>query len=307
MAAYPIDRRTLCLGIASTAALPATAAPALAAGYTTGPGTGPADAKALDQLRRVMKIYASLASGTIWYWYSGTLELAPQNGPILPVAGIETLIRRDVTARADGTFSVRTMEANLICSLADGLPTDRIVNPVNGRIMAPLHFTEGPRDTPWTVASLVPRQMPGIESRIALSSAGDYTFLKRELHADFASALDIAEWPLEASGRHNRTGSFSTHCALTRDVDDPALHSAPCSFTYSAIFGWLPWLLMGQAPGHVLWRANGMKLADLAPLPAPVRSGFDQRFPAIFAGTDFGPEGVDLWQRFKATRKPSPL
>ena len=90
-----------------------------------------------------------------------------------------------------------------------------------------------------------------------------------------------------------------------RDVLDPRLSNAPCSFTYEAIFGWLPWLLMGQRPGHLSWRATGLKLPTLGDLPAASRAGFERTFPTIFTGGGFGPGGGNLWERFKATREPA--
>lgn len=51
-----------------------------------------------------------------------------------------------------------------------------------------------------------------------------------------SNPVDQKQWPLEASGPRNRTGSFSTPCALTHDVENPALPCAPCRFTYTAVF-----------------------------------------------------------------------
>lgn len=304
-----LSRRSLCAHLAGATGLALTATPAMAlplsaAALDTG---GPEAAGADEALRRFMKIYAGLTSQTIWYWYSGTLELAPNDAPVTPLANVETLIRRDVTAKADGTFHIRTFEANYFCRLHDRAPVHSMANPLTGRTIAPLHFSEGPRDTIWSALSLAPRKNAGLDSTITVSQAGAYTWLRRELHADFPHPLDLKQWPLEASGTRNRTGSFSTHCALTRDVENPALACAPCSFTYAAVFGWFPWLLMGQTPGQMLWRANGMKLTDLADLPKDARTGFEQTFPTIFTGTGFGPNGVDLWQRFKATRQPASI
>jgi len=292
-----LSRRALCSTLAGVAGFATIGTPAIASAAVTGAGQSP--------LRRYMKVYASLQPETLYYWYSGTLEMAPQDGPIVPLAGIETLIRRDVTPHADGNFTVVSHEANYVRGLDDARPLDTLVNPVTGRTVQPLHFSEGPRSTLLTEQALAPRKMADIESVTSWREAGPYTWLYRTLHIDMAHPLDMQRWPLEASGPRNRTGSFSTHCALTRDVADPALAAAPCSFTYEALFGWFPWLLMAQMPGHLLWRAAGMKLPSLADLPAASRVGFEQSFPAIFTGAGFGPEGVNLWERFKATRQPA--
>lgn len=292
-----LTRRALCGSLATAAAWAATSSPSFAAGAGVGGGLSP--------LHKFMKVYASLQPATLWYWYSGIMEMAPQGGAVVPLAGVDTLIRRDVSFNADGNFTVVTTEANYFHGLDDADPLDRIINPVTGRTVAPLHFSEAQRTNIWSQQALAPRKTEMIESAITWREAGPYSWLHRDLHVDTPHPLDMQQWPLEASGARNRTGSFSTHCALTRDISDPALAAAPCSFTYEAIFGWLPWLLMGQRPGQLLWRASGMKLPAIDHIPAPSRARFERLFPAIFTGEAFGPEGVNLWERYRATRKPA--
>lgn len=296
-----LSRRALCstlAGAAGVMALGSTTAAAAAMGGRKPPA-------GLTPLQRFMKVYASLQPGTLWYWYGGIIEMAPQDGPIVPVVGIDTLIRRDVSINPDGNFTVVSTEANYFHGLDDARPLDTIINPVTGRIVQPLHFSEARRTNIWSAQALMPRKTDIIETSVTWRDAGAYTWLCRTLHADAPHPLDMKDWPLEASGTRNRTGSFSTHCALTRDVADPALASAPCNFTYEAIFGWFPWLLMGQRPGQLLWRAHGMKIFALDEMPDASRAGFEKTFPAILTGADFGAEGVNLWERFRATRQPS--
>jgi hypothetical protein len=256
-------------------------------------------------LQRFMKIYVSTAPGTVWYWYDGTIEMALPDAPVMPLAGVTTLIRRDVTQTGTGEFTVVSTEANYFHALDDDVPSDSIVNPATGRMVQPLHFSESARAENWTQQWLAPFRSANFQTLVTLREAGPYTWLYRTFHVDTPHPLDIAQWPLEASGKRSSTGSFATHCALTRDLLDPAQPATPCSFTYEAVFGWLPWLLMGQRPGQLLWRATGMKLPALDALPASSRAAFERLFPAIFTGGDFGPGGADLWDRYRLTRTPA--
>ncbi len=92
-------------------------------------------------------------------------------------------------------------------------------------------------------------------------------------------------WCEQASGTRNRSGSFSTHCVLNRDLQNLRLSTVPGSFEYQAIFGWLPWMLMGQRPGHLVWRAHGLKLLSIDMLDPAVRRGFEAVFPALLRFT----------------------
>ena len=88
MNAPSMSRRALCGALTGVAGFAAIGVPGIASPAVTG-GT-------LSPLRRYMKVYASLQPETLYYWYSGTLELAPQDASIVPLAGIETLIRREL-------------------------------------------------------------------------------------------------------------------------------------------------------------------------------------------------------------------
>jgi hypothetical protein len=65
-------------------------------------------------------------------------------------------------------------------------------------------------------------------------------------------------------------------------LEDEGCVSAVCRLSYQATAGWSPWMEMGQRPGFVIWRGQGVKFSDPALLPAATRAAFERLHPEIF-------------------------
>jgi hypothetical protein len=270
-----------------------------------------AESASANPLRDYMRVFASCEPGEVWYAYGGVIEIALPDSSIAPLCGVQTLIRRAirpgraVANKSADEYIVTTWEGSYYHHPRDLTPQAEMVNPVTAQTVRPLHFREGRRETSFTDARLKPFVADGIDSRIEWQTAGAYTWLRRQLHVDVAHPLDAQQWRRESSGARNRSGSFSTHCVQTRDLQNQKLGTVPASFEYQAIFGWLPWLLMGQRPGHLVWRAHGCKLLSLASLDGNVRRGFEVTCPALLSRGDPWSESTSLWDDFRRQRSPA--
>ena len=266
-----------------------------------------------NPLREFMRVFASSAAGEVWYAYGGVIEIAAPDQIITPLCGVQTLIRRSVQPggaaanTAADEFVVTTWEGNYYHSLQDLTPRAELINPATSALVRPLHFREGRRITRYTVDWLRPFVADGIDSRIEWRTAGPFSWLRRQLHVDVPHPLDLQRWRLESSGTRNRSGSFSTTCVQNRDLQNPLLSTVPGSFEYQAIFGWLPWMLMGQRPGHLVWRAHGLKLPSIEMLDATVRRGFEAVFPALLATREPWSDSTSLWDDYQRVRTPAAI
>jgi hypothetical protein len=92
---------------------------------------------------------------------------------------------------------------------------------------------------------------------------------------------------------------------LNRDLQNPRLSAVPGSFEYQAIFGWLPWMLMGQRPGQLVWRAHGLKLPSIEMLDPAVRRGFEGIFPALLSPGEPWSDSNSLWDDYRRNRTPA--
>lgn len=243
------------------------------------------------QLVAFAKMFVSTRAETVWYWYSGVLNAAIPGKTIVALAGCDTLIRRNVLPQADGRIGVRTFEANFFRHANGTEAIERMTNPVTGREVQPFHYREGPhvlllseRHAPRFVAGTEVPPLPSEPGVGALpppfsmpwQRSGPVVWTTRETYADRSHPLDPTIWKLESSGPRLAFGSFASYFSPAAQLASPRVARADCDFTYQAIAAWWPWLLMGQTPGHMIWRAQGRKPDSLDETPAASRAGFER-------------------------------
>jgi hypothetical protein len=236
-------------------------------------------------LNAYMKLHTSVAKARVWYWYTGIMEGAAGDGPVMPVVAIDTLIRRDVTPVAPGRFAVEMFEANYFHAIGAHSPLRNMVNPLNGREVEPFHYREGPHRAVYSDHGIYDARTPPPNDAPDFSprwhQAGDQIWTTNTFYIDRQSPLSLEHWPLEGNVRE-RVGSFANLFGSYAELSDPRRATAKCTFTYEAFMEWWPWMLMGATPGHMLWHAGGRKLDSLDDIPAPSRRGFEAIHPRIF-------------------------
>ncbi len=289
------------LGVAALPLIegPASAAPHRALHFST----------AEEELNAWLKVYISVGKARVWYWYTGVIDAWIPGGPIVPLFAVDTLIRRDVTPMGASRYRIDMFEGSYFHLVGDPAPLDLWTNPLNGRNVHAFHYREGPYrfgyDAKGPFDLKTNAAYPGAPPFITRwHQAGDQLWFSRDNYIDEPHPFPMAEWPMESSGPRQQVGSFATHWASHAEVFDPRVRTARSAFHYEAFMDWLPWMLMGQAPGRMVWRGAGTKLGSIADLPVEARAGFMATHPRLFADepwTDFANMAID----YKKLRKPA--
>jgi hypothetical protein len=255
-----------------------------------------------------LRLAFSTAESTLWYWYTGVVDLAAPGEPIAPLIGVDTLIRRRIEPQRDASVHVTSWEANYFHPIGGAAPLHMLRHARLERAVRPYHWREGP--TTFVFSDRSPRVLgsdilPASDTPFAMrwQQAAGRIWTTREIYAAPRHPLPLAAWPLESSGERLTFNSVSTYTGLVADMarDVP---NVPCSFNYQAIMPWFPWLMLGQRPGHLVWRANGSKLATLADVPAEVRAAFAVVHPSILEDVPWT-QPTGLWQGYMNARTPA--
>lgn len=85
---------------------------------------------------------------------------------------------------------------------------------------------------------------------------GQHTMMEIHVHLYYPNALDPKKWVRESSGPMNRVTETFNYTFSIDDLQNPELTTIPSTGVWTRVTPWLPWMLMGQAPGHCLYNCN---------------------------------------------------
>ena len=125
----------------------------------------------------------------------------------------------------------------------------------------------------------------------------------------YPNALQPNKWPRESSGPMNRVSEHFIYVVKRKDVENPDLTHIPHVGSWSRITPWLPWMLMGQAPGHVSYFTHFQTIPNgIAGLPADIVAAartMDEKW--LHSPTeDYGPSLSSL-ENYAREQKPAPV
>lgn len=129
------------------------------------------------------------------------------------------------------------------------------------------------------------------------------------IHLYYPSALQPDKWPRESSGPKNQVSEFSTYILPVADMQDPRKTSISYSGTWSRVTPWLPWMLMGTAPGHVLYESIVSTFDTLEGFTPAVLAHMEKHHPEMME-----PPPVESWSKpnlsslegYARDQKPAP-
>jgi hypothetical protein len=128
------------------------------------------------------------------------------------------------------------------------------------------------------------------------------------IHLYYQNALDPQIWPRESSGKMNRvTESFLYNIDLD-DLQDPNQTTTKYNGSWMRITPWLPWMLMGQTPGHIVYQSFMGTVDNLDQLPEDLVLAAEAIDPKYLeAPTEvYGPSLSSL-ERYEIEQTPAPV
>ena len=138
---------------------------------------------------------------------------------------------------------------------------------------------------------------------------GDTLILETGIDLFYPAALQPTEWPRESAGSFNRVSEHFLFFVNRKDIENPKLTALPVTGSWSRITPWLPWMLMGQAPGFINYFASFGTVTDgIKGLPADLVEAARKIDPGFLTAPteDYGPSLSSL-ELYKTTQKPAPV
>jgi hypothetical protein len=134
---------------------------------------------------------------------------------------------------------------------------------------------------------------------------GPHAMAAFDVNLDWKSPLDPKDWKRESPGERVRVSEYQQWRVDAAQLVDRSLPSLNAYGSWNRVATWLPWMLMGQAPGHLFYRSHTLKLGRVEDLPKDILEYTAKRFPKyLTAPTEWVSPNVSSFEMYARDRKP---
>ena len=235
-----------------------------------------------ENLRAFVKLTGDLdPSKETFGWFGGTIFAVLKDQPLMPLVGVEGFGVLRVAPQDGGTYRLFNRELAFYKDPRSGEFLDQWTNPITGEDceVSPIHNAVVNAE----VAPVLKQDFDGTIVEVPFNPPwtfqGDKAFSTFELHAAFPNPMRPEEWPRESAGPITRISEIFQRITTVSQLSDPNSTTADYSGTWTRVGPWLPWMLMGQAEGHILYRTFMNKTGPAEALPAPLLARTEARYP----------------------------
>mgnify|MGYP001169401881 FL=1 len=228
-------------------------------------------------------------------WFKGYIMAIRPHQPILDVVGIDGFGVSRLEQQEDGSFAKILREVGLYTDLRSGEVLEEWHNPLTNEDVRVVHIANDPFNyviedyfpAPPKFGDLNKEEPPKIPFILPWQQRGDRLDLEIHVNIFYPNALDPKKWVRESAGPMVQASEIFLYHVDTDKMQDPNLTTLPFSGTWNRITPWLPWMLMGQTPGHMLYVAFMGSGEDLEEVHSrQVLDYVEKHFPKYFTAPE---------------------
>lgn len=199
-----------------------------------------------------------------FYWFKGSVMAVQPGSKIEDIFGAQGFGVIRLKQRPDGAIERMCRQIGLYTELRSGEVLTEWHNPyidetvkVVHVAMDPVHFVieeyfPAPPSYGMNRDEEPPPRIPFV---LPWHQHGDWLEMQMNLHMAFPNPLQPDEWPRESAGPMVQASELFTHHVKAGDMQNPDITSLDYRGSWSRFTPWLPWMLMGQQPGHCSYSA----------------------------------------------------
>lgn len=290
----PIDRRALLTATGAAGIALATRA-ATADAVSNAPRKLPTDP--VEKLRTMVRIQGTSGAERVT-WKTRIVVYAVQPGGVQPLIALRGSESSWWERRNERTWVRYSSTLSFFEALDTGRFVEEFRNPLNGYV------------------GKVPASFIRHKEGEYFTTMGEYFgSMKRAFPQTYPDEPLNPEWTLDAGFVRLRAASnfppilkqptreVATLCAPADALFDPLIATPSATVSGWNIRPWEPWLGMGDAPGHVIWHFDGVKLQHVEQLDADYLKRA-RAFTPLFDQSPQLDEGPSFFERI-LTRQPN--
>jgi hypothetical protein len=247
-----------------------------------------------DNLTAWIKLNASLESGAeTCSYYSGQVIAAtdPEKANV-PLFGYEGFGMSRVTKLPDGRYENLHREISYYTDLKTGAVLTEWKNPMTGETVKVYPTTNDPVNSYYApvfeqsfgeAGKSETVKIPFILPWEVFDNRAVVTFA---VHTRWPSPFKKDKWPREYIGEFYKTSEmFQIHTRMS-DLTDPNQKKALATGAWFKEAPFMPWMLMDNAPGRLLYNTRTFGLANKQQLPAKIREYTEKNYPLYTSAPD---------------------
>lgn len=265
------------------------------------------------------RLQADMDFGKVKYgWYGGSVMGVRENEQVKPLMGFEGFSTSRLLDYGDGTYMKLLRELVFYKDLKTGEVLETYDNPYTGEkvrvvpvandpfnhLIEP-YYPKGPEYGGLRKLDEKPRVPLILPWKVTRE---DTIVLSTDIHLFYPSALQPEKWPRESSGSMNRVSEMFRYVIRREELEDLDRTSVTYTGTWSRITPWLPWMLMGQAPGHINYMGAMGGFDDLSMVSPQVLAYAEKHYPDYFdAPTEYVEPSLSSLENYARTETPAPV
>lgn len=235
------------------------------------------------------KIEGDTAPGKFVNGYvTGSVMGVRDNEAVKPLFGFEVFSSIRVIKQPNGDYQRLCRELIFYRDLKTGELMDSWLNPYTNEEVKVVDVANDPFNyiisdhfpDPPSYGGLntqKPPRRPLIRDWVLLND--DTVVLTSDIHLYYRNALDPAVWVRESAGPMNRVSELFRYAIRREDIENDSLTHMPHSGVWNRITPWLPWMLMGTSPGHIVYAGTFSSVPSVDHVPEVVARRVRERFP----------------------------
>jgi len=249
-------------------------------------------------------------------WYDGVVSAVVPGRQVTNLFGFRGMAAsRLVPLEGEPGYRLLNREFGAYYDLASRQTLDTWRNPLSDETVKVVHLTNDPVNhliREWLSPPPVERAAAAmkLEKRplqYAWRVQDDRLLMSRNVHLFYPNALDPKVWVRESSGPMVQASEFTSWNLSLEDMQDAALTSVDAIGNWTRVTPWLPWMLLGTAPGHCLYETFIAKETRYEQLPADIRDDAEKRFPLFLKSPEKFVEGsASSLENYARMNKPAP-
>lgn len=249
-------------------------------------------------------------------WYKGFVSSVRPGKKLEDLFGFEGFSTVKLEQMPDGSIRRILREVGLYTDLKSGEVLEEWYNPYNAERVPVVHVANDPFNyvieeyfpLPPTFGNLNAEKPPRVPFILPWQQRGSRLDMEIHIHLIYPNALKPEQWPRESSGKFVTVSEFFAHHVNVADVQNPKVTKLPYHGVWNRVTPWLPWMLMGQAPGHcqyACFMGSGESLEEV--MSRQVLDHVEKNYPTYFKAPDkWSDVSLSSLENYAREQKPAP-